>query len=1009
MGHTILCAQENATEIFDQRDGFVFNGILDMDQDRYDRMVLCTGSGPVLFDGQTFSPLFKEPSMIAMEAHICEEGDVLLSMADGTTQRWDGKKTSLLDVPLGLKCVITGEEEVAQMVTDRYVIRKNKSHLDTIYAVANGRLIEQAIGVRDDLILLENDGVSQLKADGSVLSHEYPKSGLSVIKAYKRGKIILLVSDRHGVYGFDPLITQTPFFRFDHEEEVSGVVQASDMDSNGDLVLLMADGRLLTLDYDTRRLTELASDPAVAQMDKSRILVDRFQNIWTATRSHGLLLQRQAAITQLTDNLPAGERSVDMTVSEDILAQVTDGGIRFYRKSPNGDDWLAERQLPMQGVLCVAAYGQKFYVGLSNHAGVQIVDVDGAISPLKGLDHGVTVQSIVADDGRLHIGTVANGLIVYSIEEERIVQKFDTSSGLASNGVEKVSIDSEGTVWVLTNPLGVQYISGDDVGGVKLSSQLVPEKVTNVVEDNYGNIYLSIYGKGLFQIEDDELLHIDLGTPLSTNIAHLSTDWDGNLWMACGDAFLRLGLPSLTVDSFPTSRTGLNGVLSGVGMKQASDNELYFMTDRGVCRLDRRFESLGESQAELRFDMVRLNGKATDLAELSSLANGDYSLELFFSTCCLHAPKRVRYEYRVDGATEGIPIQTDKGRAYVNHLGAGDHLVQIRATDCDGNWNEQWLPLRISISKPFYFQAGFILAMIALIALIVQLGFRLRTRSIRMQNERLLRKVNWRTRELTERTAELRHMNEEMNSSIDYAINIQRAMLPSERIMKQDLEDLHLYYSPKEQLSGDFYWASSVGNHSVIVCGDCTGHGVPGALVSMLCMSELDKAVNGEGLIDPAQILHRVDAKIVEMLHSNDKFHSHDGMAISLCVIDKAARRLHFSGAGQPMYFQTSEGLQIAKGCRDHIGGAIGGNKVFETSSFDLDEVKRVFLFTDGLSDQFGGKRFKKFMKRRIREHLSSQMEEEMSAQCRSLTEAFESWKEEQEQTDDVLFIAFEA
>lgn len=249
--------------------------------------------------------------------------------------------------------------------------------------------------------------------------------------------------------------------------------------------------------------------------------------------------------------------------------------------------------------------------------------------------------------------------------------------------------------------------------------------------------------------------------------------------------------------------------------------------------------------------------------------------------------------------------------------------------------------------------------------------------------------------------------NKDITDSIKYAKRIQQAILPPDKIWSEILPQSFVFYKPKDILSGDFYWIEKMQDLILVAAADCTGHGVPGALISIVNYNLLNKAVLEKELTDPAKILDYVNSQLIEALHQTYQESSvKDGMDISLCVINTKTLELNFAGANNPIYIIRDQELIQLQADKFPVGAFIE-EKVqnFSNKFLKLKKNDFIYLFSDGFADQFGGPKGKKFKYKQLQALLLTLTNEPMETQKRKLCEAFETWKGNLEQIDDVCLI----
>jgi len=258
---------------------------------------------------------------------------------------------------------------------------------------------------------------------------------------------------------------------------------------------------------------------------------------------------------------------------------------------------------------------------------------------------------------------------------------------------------------------------------------------------------------------------------------------------------------------------------------------------------------------------------------------------------------------------------------------------------------------------------------------------------------------------IEEKSRLIEQKNREVLDSISYAKRIQSAILPPEKLVKEFLVNSFILYKPKDIVAGDFYWMETVGDTIIFAAADCTGHGVPGALISVVCHNALNRSVREFGLIDPGAILDKTREIIIqEFAKSEDDVN--DGMDISLCALNMKTHAVQWSGANNPLWVvrHNSDGIHEVKANKQPIG-KYSKYETFDTHNIQLEQGDALYLFTDGFADQFGGPDGRKFKARNMKELVMSMKGEPMDVQKQLFEQTFESWKGNLEQVDDVCVL----
>ena len=244
----------------------------------------------------------------------------------------------------------------------------------------------------------------------------------------------------------------------------------------------------------------------------------------------------------------------------------------------------------------------------------------------------------------------------------------------------------------------------------------------------------------------------------------------------------------------------------------------------------------------------------------------------------------------------------------------------------------------------------------------------------------------------------------ELTDSINYAKRIQTALYPQKRFINSILSNYFIYYKPKNIVSGDFYWLTEKNGIKIIAIGDCTGHGVSGAFMTMLGITFLNEIVSQDMVLNPNIILEKLRTHVVQALNQPGKeYNSLDGMDIALCIIDMKNMKLQYAGANNPLLLVRDKNMQIITADKMPIGIETETLLPFTNNCMDIKIGDVLYMFTDGFRDQFGGPENKKFMINRFYKLLFNIYENEMNEQKEILDKTLFDWMNGDEQIDDIL------
>jgi PAS domain S-box-containing protein len=253
---------------------------------------------------------------------------------------------------------------------------------------------------------------------------------------------------------------------------------------------------------------------------------------------------------------------------------------------------------------------------------------------------------------------------------------------------------------------------------------------------------------------------------------------------------------------------------------------------------------------------------------------------------------------------------------------------------------------------------------------------------------------------------EIQNKNKKITESINYAKRIQNAILPNSRVINKALPDSFILYKPRDVVSGDFPWFVQIKDDIFIAAVDCTGHGVPGALLSLIGYFLLNDIVRSRKITEPGKILDLLDEGVTTTLRQDEDSTTKDGMDIALCKINVTSREVEYAGAHRPLYIIKNSVMDEVKGNKFPIGGGIFKNQTnFTNTKIKLEKGDSIYFSSDGFPDQFGGMEGRKFGPKRVREIIEKVHTLPMTEAMTTFDNQWESWRGETKQTDDVLLI----
>jgi serine phosphatase RsbU (regulator of sigma subunit) len=586
--------------------------------------------------------------------------------------------------------------------------------------------------------------------------------------------------------------------------------------------------------------------------------------------------------------------------------------------------------------------------------------------------------------------------------------------GLASNTAYLSLEDSKGRVWVSAGGMGLDVILNPDalavpqaplrVVHITTADGLCNNSVYGLLEDQAGNIWAST-NFGLCRISAvDELLRLKESKRSESNA-------DSN------EKLFNHFKTFLMVDGLPSNEFNFGAFAKG------KDGRLFFGGLNGVTSIRPDSIMTNIQKPRIIISSFRLFGKEpkldTNIVHKHQITL-NYNQNFFsfeFSALNFILTEKNQFAYRMDGYDQDWVFAGPRRFASYTNLDPGEYLFRVKACNNDGIWNDQGTSLRIIITPPFYKTKWFYTLVILLLIGLIYSYIRFREKQLVRENVILEEKVAIRTRQIAEINKEISKKNQDITDSINYARRIQQAILVPEEEIRHSLKGLFLFYKPKDIVSGDFYWFQRIQDQQsgqecfLLAAADCTGHGVPGAFMSMIGIDRLNEVVKQTQ--NPGRILEHLNRAVKESLRQSDQLdHTRDGMDIALCLIrpePEGGATLLFAGANRPMWI-VPKGQTVPTEIRSTkaaIGGFTGENQEFAAQEVRVFQGDSVYFFTDGYLDQFGGEHSRKFMVKQFRKLVGSIAHQSSSDQAKGLHAAFEQWRQREEQVDDILVIGF--
>ncbi len=790
-----------------------------------------------------------------------------------------------------------------------------------------------------------------------------------------------------------------------------------------------------------------------------KVFIDKSGSVWTGTNGSGISKFSGAAFSHISVNqLTKSEEQVFSILQADAetfwIAGYGTGlskikyvnGKTTYLKTFTKADGLNDNFLKS---LCFDADGNLWIGTETNGIAVYNGSKFSYITSKFGLPDN-KINSIFKDSKNTMWVSTPNGVTkIY----EGTFENANESNGLINNEVQSVIEDKLGNIWIATLG-GIARYNGSTLENYDEAEGLSEKRINCLVVSAQNELIVGTFGGGLFYTDAN-----DIGKSKFHPLANDSVLSSNNIFGLCflNDGELMIatdkGIDKATImdhklvqnksfdktDGFASVENNLNAIL------KTKDNQVWFGTIKGITIFDTKALVLNTKAPKIHLTDVRLFDKSmnwserncgelswTSFPEHFNLRYDENNLTFYFQAINLSNPSKVNYKYKLKGADKDWITVVNLHEVSYPALNPGEYAFMVMASNENNIWSEP-LALNFTIEPPFYKTWWFLSILISLLILSTIFYVKWRESELKKKNIQLENTISERTHEITDQKKVIEEKNRNITDSIIYARRIQKAILPPEEKIRLFLKNSFVIYYPKDIISGDFYYFNILDKNGtmieddrtepryhVIAVADCTGHGVPGALMSMIGFNGLNHALSKS--LNSGEVLDTLSSFVEKSLGTHSAETIKDGMDICICIIDLETKTMHFSGANNPLYIIRKEDDPAVEGAKTDASvvngkliyelkadkqpiGSFEDKKVFTAHSIPLCETDELVLFTDGFADQFGGPAGKKFKYSSMKRLLLENSNKSMHDQKEEIQKTFIDWKNDLEQTDDVCLI----
>lgn len=1036
-------AQQYNFKNYTPKNGLASSDVNNIFQDSKGYLWFATQSGGISrFNGKEFKNYTKNEGLIANDITCINEdqsGNIWIGTPGGVS-KFDG---------LGFYNYTTNEGLSDNFVYSIYCDNKNKVWFGTdgggvsIFNGTNFQKITTNDGLSSNMVyaiaqdkkgnywFALNKGVS--KYDGNVITNFDKIQAISnkiffSILSDSKGNI-WLGSSNAGVVKFNGI----SFEEIKIPEEVStDFIGSIAEDKHGNIWFATEHG---ALKFDGTLYTLFNEKKGLSSNVVQSINTDYEGNVWIGTQAGGANLFSSEAFLNYTpkDDLISNKITALLQTNDGsyIIGTLSDGITIFE----NGNfSHLTSIPDLSQSNISALAVDNKNNLWIGTNDGVFVLKkqndtyvLSKRITRLKNTPLQIVASIFQDKKGAIWIATYGSGLFKIDDNEEK---KYTKTDGLISDNILTMFEDSKGIIWLGTYDEGVFKFENNKFVNYTEKEGLANKSVWSISEGDNHSIYFGTSEGGISCYDGKLFKTISANNGLCSNKIN-ALAWDNidkSLIVGTDKGINKLNLgPDFKIRSkrYYGEQEGFKGVeVNQNSILIDKKGLIWFGTTNGLSMYNRKYDFPNVTPPKLNLNSISLSYLAVDWRKFTDSVdlrtNLPYNLvlshknnHLTFNFQALTADN-VKYTYILEGQdNDWSPLSINTEANFTNIAPGKMYTFKVKALNSNNIWSADITPFTFTI-KPPWWQTWWFYTLAVLLVIGSVFGFiNYRTAHLAKEKKVLEEKVIERTTELKGANVRLSEAIHAITDSLNYAQRIQQSFLTSENILKQTLKNYFIIYKPRDIVSGDFYWSFELPDRTLIACADSTGHGIPGAFMSLIGISLLNEISHSKNITEPARILDELRRIIIcalnpDQLDSGGK----DGMDIALISIFKTTDddvKIHFAGANNALYIISNQNnltnFMEFKSDKQPVG-FYSNMKPFTQQEIIAKKGDIIYLGTDGYADQFGGEKGKKYMSKQLKKVLSSIHTMPLGEQQKILNQEFNGWKGDLDQVDDVTVIA---
>jgi ligand-binding sensor domain-containing protein/serine phosphatase RsbU (regulator of sigma subunit) len=745
----------------------------------------------------------------------------------------------------------------------------------------------------------------------------------------------------------------------------------------------------------------------------TRLMEDAEGNYWIGFFGNGLSLLISQALGYYT---PGG------TINPNNIIFIGDIGNDYFLGTPSGYYLfdLNKGKTPsftnLSGLVGKAEISTYFidnedniWIGTRGN-GLYLKDKTGSFRQFyRSGDSGYNNISDIKMDGRHIWLATLNGLLLINKTTGGLFRTYNRNDGLPHNSINQIYLTEDGWAYIATESDKLYRINPDYgmvADNVSMSGSYL-NKITSIDRSSGGVMWAATYGNGLYKCYPDSVIALTTSDGLMSNYCRsVFADSRDRIWVGHERGFSRYDPETGSIKIFSTD-FARGGECNYGGIYECSDGKIFIGTTEGLIIYDLSMEKKTSQPPVTNINYVTFNNVRYPLrASYSFPYRKRYAVNINFVGINFSDPGKVYYSTYLENYNDDWSDFSDS-REVTYSLSDGRYRFNLVSVNEDGLSQDLPVSFEILIKRPFWRAWWFLMLMTGIVTGIVIIIIREREKAQKKVQEYLESELEARTRVVRKQKAEIELQNMEITDSINYAKRIQSSILPDITKLKEHFTDAFIIFHPRDIVSGDFYWFDRFDDDKfILVCADSTGHGVPGAFMSMIGSTLLRDIVIRQRVSKPSEILKMLDNQIFSTLNQNLELGiSNDGMDVVVCEFSLKNRHLRFASAMRPVILVLDGEPYYIKGNRSSVGGESVMEKFFDDQEYYLNEGDTLYLFSDGLPDQFGGPYGKKMKIVRLKKLIEEVSVLPMDEQYNAISEFYTQWKGDHEQVDDIIFM----